>query len=108
MLTLVGDPAATVAVGSQGLHAGDLQLPRGHAWTGDDRSTARWARPSIRRCWAGTIHVWLRFVRCSVGSVLVSDSSVASATHVSDPIEECSTSTVLFSPSPRTPMPTPA
>jgi hypothetical protein len=46
------------------------------------------------------IQLWLGFVRCDVASVLVSHSSVASATHVSDPIEECSTSVAALSLTP--------
>ena len=42
------------------------------------------------------IQLWLGFVHCDVASVLVSHSSVASATHVSDPIEECSTSVAVL------------
>ena len=42
------------------------------------------------------------------GSVRVSDSRAISAIQVSEPIEECSTSTTVFSPTATTAMPMPA
>lgn len=73
------------------------------------RRVAYPTRPSSRRRRGfKRIHCWLGFVRCGVASVLVSHSSVASATHVSDPIEECSTSVAELSLAPTTTKPIPA